>query len=126
MKQFGLQVRFELRHLPAYSRERLFLLARRCRQAAGFSNRQHNGHGLQTIHGHFHISEGSVSILPDIQHFRKRLSKRVSNRVEAEPKEPVMAATKNKATVFFTGASTGVGELQADRLPKRGYDFIPV
>jgi hypothetical protein len=37
-----------------------------------------------------------------------------------------MAATKNKATAFFTGASTGVGALQADRLPKRGHDFIPV
>lgn len=37
-----------------------------------------------------------------------------------------MATTKNKATTFFTGASTGVGALQADRLPKRGYDFIPV
>lgn len=36
-----------------------------------------------------------------------------------------MAATKNKATAFFTGASTGVGALQADRLPKRGHDFIP-
>src|SRR5215470_6116371 len=37
-----------------------------------------------------------------------------------------MAATENKATGFFTGASTGVGELQADRLPKRVRDFIPV
>ena len=36
-----------------------------------------------------------------------------------------MAATKNKATAFFTDASTGVGALQADRLPKRGHDFIP-
>ena len=34
--------------------------------------------------------------------------------------------TKNKATAFFTGASTGVGEIQADRLPKGGLDFIPV
>jgi hypothetical protein len=33
-----------------------------------------------------------------------------------------MAATKNKATAFLTG----VGELQADRLPKRVHDFIPV
>jgi len=33
--------------------------------------------------------------------------------------------TENKATAFFTGASTGVGALQADRLPKRGHDFIP-
>src|SRR4029450_7096818 len=37
-----------------------------------------------------------------------------------------MAATKNKATAFFTGASTGLGELQADRLPKPLPDFIPV
>ena len=37
-----------------------------------------------------------------------------------------MVATKNKATAFFTGASTGLGALQADRLPKRAYDFIPV
>ena len=37
-----------------------------------------------------------------------------------------MTATRNKATAFFTGASTGVGALQADRLPKRGHDFIPV
>ena len=37
-----------------------------------------------------------------------------------------MAATENKATAFFTGALTGVGNLQADRLPKRGRDFIPV
>ena len=37
-----------------------------------------------------------------------------------------MAATKNKATAFYTGASTGVGALQADRLLKRGHDFIPV
>ena len=37
-----------------------------------------------------------------------------------------MAATKNKATAFFTGASTGVGELQSDRLTKRGLDLIPV
>jgi len=36
-----------------------------------------------------------------------------------------MTATRNKATAFFTGASTGVGALQADRLPKRGHDFIP-
>src|SRR5262249_43207549 len=107
--------------------ERFFLLARRCRQAAGFGNRQHNGHGLQTIHGYFHILEGSISILPDIQHFRKGLLRGgVSNRLEPEPKEPVMVATKNKATAFFTGASTGLGALQADRLPKRAYDFIPV
>jgi len=32
----------------------------------------------------------------------------------------------NKATDFFTGASTGVGAIQADRLPKRGHDSIPV
>ena len=37
-----------------------------------------------------------------------------------------MATTKNKTTAFFTGASTGVGELQADRLTKRGLDLIPV
>ena len=86
MKQLGLQVRFELRHLPAYSRERLFLLARRCRQAAGFGNRQHNGHGLQTIHGHFHISEGSVSILPDIQHFRKGLFKGSATDLKPNPR----------------------------------------
>ena len=36
-----------------------------------------------------------------------------------------MAATRNKATAFFTSASTGVGPLQAYRLPKRGQDFIP-
>ena len=36
-----------------------------------------------------------------------------------------MAATRNKATAFFTGASTGIGALQADHLPKRGHDFIP-
>jgi len=36
-----------------------------------------------------------------------------------------MAATENKATAFFTGAST-VGALQADRLPKRLHDYIPV
>src|SRR5215475_14455158 len=118
MKQFGLQLCLELRHLPAYSRERFFLLARRCRQAAGFGNRQHNGHGLQTIHGYFHILEGSISILPDIQHFRKGLFRGVSNRLEPEPKEPVMVATKN--------TSTGLGAVQADRLPKRAYDFIPV
>jgi hypothetical protein len=69
--------------------------------------------------------EGSISILPDIQHFRKGLFV-ASNRLEPEPKEPVMVATKNKATAFFTGASTGLGALQADRLPKRAYDFIPV
>jgi hypothetical protein len=69
--------------------------------------------------------EGSISILPDIQHFRKGLFV-ASNRLEPEPKEPVMVATKNKASAFFTGASTGLGALQADRLPKRAYDFIPV
>jgi hypothetical protein len=37
-----------------------------------------------------------------------------------------MATTNNKATAFFTGASTAVGELQADRLTKRGLDLIPV
>ena len=37
-----------------------------------------------------------------------------------------MAAIKNKATAFFTGASTGVGALQADHLAKRGRDLIPV
>src|SRR5262245_27748421 len=37
-----------------------------------------------------------------------------------------MAATKNKATPFFTDASTDVGALQADRLPKRLHDYIPV
>jgi len=37
-----------------------------------------------------------------------------------------MPATKNKATAFFTGASTSVGAVQADHLPKRGHDFIPV
>ena len=37
-----------------------------------------------------------------------------------------MAATKNKATAFFTGASTAIGALQADRLAKRGHDLIPV
>jgi len=36
-----------------------------------------------------------------------------------------MTATKNRATAFFTGASIGVGALRADRLPKRGHDFIP-
>jgi hypothetical protein len=35
-----------------------------------------------------------------------------------------MAATKNKATAFFTGTSTGVGALQAD-LAKRAHDVIP-
>jgi cation transporter-like permease len=36
-----------------------------------------------------------------------------------------MAATRNTATAFFSGASTGVGALQADRSPKREHDFIP-
>ena len=36
-----------------------------------------------------------------------------------------MAASKSKTTTFFTGASTGVGALQADRLPKSAHDFIP-
>ena len=36
------------------------------------------------------------------------------------------AATKNKATAFFTGASTAIGALHADSLAKRGRDFIPV
>ena len=37
-----------------------------------------------------------------------------------------MTATKNKATAFSAGASAGVGALQADSLPKRGHEFIPV
>jgi hypothetical protein len=37
-----------------------------------------------------------------------------------------MAASKSKATTFFTGASTGVGALQVDSLAKRAHDFIPV
>jgi cation transporter-like permease len=36
-----------------------------------------------------------------------------------------MAATRNTTTAFFSGASTGVGALQADRSPKREHDFIP-
>jgi hypothetical protein len=49
-----------------------------------------------------------------------------SNGLDDEPKEPVMSATQNKPTAFFTGASTGIGALQADRPAKRGHDFIPV
>ena len=37
-----------------------------------------------------------------------------------------MAVTKRKTTTSFTGALTGVGAFQADRLPKRGNDFISV
>ncbi|HEX3342464.1 MAG TPA: hypothetical protein VHT68_25190 [Pseudolabrys sp.] len=36
-----------------------------------------------------------------------------------------MAATRNKATAFFPGASTDVGALQADRSAKSEHDFIP-
>jgi len=50
---------------------------------------------------------------------------KAGNGLEAESKEPVMTATKNRATAFPTGASTGVVALQADRLPKSGHDLIP-
>jgi drug/metabolite transporter (DMT)-like permease len=36
-----------------------------------------------------------------------------------------MAATENKGTAIFPGASAGISTVQADRLAKRGYDFIP-
>ena len=88
MKQLGLQLRFELRHFPAHSRKRLFLLARRCRQAARFGNRQHNRHGLQTRSMDTSIFRKAASrFCQDIQHFRKGLF-RANNGPDAEFKEP--------------------------------------
>jgi hypothetical protein len=69
--------------------------------------------------------EGYIPILPDTQHFRKGLFKGLSNGLDHEPKELVMAPTRNQGTIVFTGPSTGIGAVQAD-LTKRAYDLIPV
>ena len=79
IEQFGLQVRFELGHLPAHGRERRFLLTRRGRETAGLGNREHDRHGLEPIHRYFHFLEGYISILPDTQSFRKGLLRAASN-----------------------------------------------